>query len=259
MNQPPCIIITGAGGGIGTAILDQLLSTQEFDRYHFHALDISPPPPGTPVARVHHHQIDVADQQGIEELVTTIQETYLIAGAINGAGVLAHGPALDLQDVDLQNLLDVNVRGVINLSRAVARAMIQQSPHPIDSLSRSLLTIASNSASGPRASLAAYGASKAFASHYTRSLGLEIASAGIRCNVICPGTTKTPMVTAMWGDKDGSQEAIDGSPELYRLGIPLQRVAEPVDIAPAAAFLMSQAARHITLQELTIDGGASQR
>ncbi|WP_237225115.1 SDR family oxidoreductase [Rothia nasisuis] len=259
MNQPPCIIITGARGGIGTATLAHFLSVQEFDRYHFHALDITPPPRDAPGSRVHHHSVNVADQQCVEQLVATIQEKYLIAGAVNGAGVLAHGPALDLKEVDMQRLIDVNIRGVINVSQAVARAMIQQSPQPIDSLSRSLLTIASNSAPGPRASLAAYGASKAFASHYTRSLGLEIASAGIRCNVICPGTTKTSMVKAMWGGKDQSQKAIAGSPELYRLGIPLQRIADPADIAPAAVFLMSQDARHITLQELTIDGGATQR
>lgn len=118
-----------------------------------------------------------------------------------------------------------------------------------------ILTIASNAAVIPRAGMAAYAASKAAASSITRSLGLELGRRGVRCNVVSPGTTRTRMIEAL-----GEEEVlIDGSPTAFRTAIPLGRIAEPEDIAETVAFLGSDRARHITLQEVVIDGGASQR
>ncbi|NEE57327.1 SDR family oxidoreductase, partial [Streptomyces sp. SID8455] len=93
----------------------------------------------------------------------------------------------------------------------------------------------------------------------TKCLGLELARSGVRCNVVAPGSTDTAMQRALWTDPGAEARVIDGDPSTYRTGIPLGRIAEPADIADAVAFLASDRARHITLQELYVDGGATLR
>ncbi|WP_245966363.1 SDR family oxidoreductase [Sphaerisporangium album] len=111
---------------------------------------------------------------------------------------------------------------------------------------------------GHKAGRAEKGAPKAAATVFTKTLGLEVAAYGIRCNVLTPGSTDTPMLSALWSDHERAlQASIEGSPGVYRTGIPLGKVARPADIAEAVAFLLSSKANHITLQHLTVDGGAT--
>lgn len=119
------------------------------------------------------------------------------------------------------------------------------------------MTVASNAARTPRAEMAAYAASKAAASQLTKSLGIELAPHGIRCNVVAPGSTETPMLSSMWHDESGREATVRGRPEAYRLGIPLGRIAQPENISDAVLFLLSDEASHITLHDLTVDGGAT--
>jgi 2,3-dihydro-2,3-dihydroxybenzoate dehydrogenase len=105
--------------------------------------------------------------------------------------------------------------------------------------------------------MAAYAASKAAATSFTKTLGLELARYGIRCNVVAPGSTDTPMLTSLWADGDARRASIDGTPETYRIGIPLGRLASPDNVADAVLFLLSDRAAHITLHDLTVDGGAA--
>jgi 2,3-dihydro-2,3-dihydroxybenzoate dehydrogenase len=100
--------------------------------------------------------------------------------------------------------------------------------------------------------MAAYAASKAAAAHFTKCLGLELASSGIRCNVVSPGTTDTRMLRGL-----DASSTVPGQPELFKVGIPLGRIADPCDIAAAVRFLASDQARHITMHDLYVDGGAS--
>lgn len=93
----------------------------------------------------------------------------------------------------------------------------------------------------------------------TRCLGLELAEHGVRCNVIAPGSTLTPMQTGMWGDDQGSNRVIAGDLASHRTGIPLGKLATSDDIANAAMFLLSEQAGHITMADLYIDGGATLR
>lgn len=92
---------------------------------------------------------------------------------------------------------------------------------------------------------------------FTKSLGLELARHGIRCNVVAPGSTETPMLTSMWQDESGPKGTIEGRPEAFRVGIPLGRLARPSNIADAVVFLLSDQSSHITLHDLTVDGGAA--
>jgi 2,3-dihydro-2,3-dihydroxybenzoate dehydrogenase len=105
--------------------------------------------------------------------------------------------------------------------------------------------------------MSAYAASKAAAAMFSKCLGLEVARHGIRCNVVAPGSTDTPMLTSMWQDASGPQGTIEGRLDAFRVGIPLGRIARPLDVAAAVAFLLSEAAGHITMHTLTVDGGAA--
>src|SRR5690606_32681922 len=119
------------------------------------------------------------------------------------------------------------------------------------------VVVASNAARTPRLDMAAYAASKAAAVMFTKCLGLEVAQHGIRCNVVSPGSTDTPMQRALWSDQRGPEQVVAGDLARYRLGIPLGRIATPHDIASAVVFLLSSEARQITMQELCVDGGAT--
>ena len=122
-----------------------------------------------------------------------------------------------------------------------------------------MTVIASNAAGVPRHGMGVYAASKAAASSLTRSLGLEVAGAGIRCNVVNPGSTDTAMQRNYWGDDPGAgrRRVLAGDLSTARLGIPLGRIASPADVAEVVVFLSSPQARHVILQEIYVDGGAT--
>jgi 2,3-dihydro-2,3-dihydroxybenzoate dehydrogenase len=67
------------------------------------------------------------------------------------------------------------------------------------------------------------------------------------------------MLHSMWTEGQGAQSTIDGSPRLYKVGIPLQKLAQPEEVAEAVLFLASDRASHITMQDLYVDGGAALR
>nr|WP_082393280.1 SDR family oxidoreductase [Nocardia arizonensis] len=80
---------------------------------------------------------------------------------------------------------------------------------------------------------------------------------GIRCNTVAPGSTDTEMLRSMWTDDTGPSRTVRGDPDAFRLGIPLGKLACPEDVADAVVFLLSDRAEHITLHDLTVDGGAA--
>jgi len=171
------------------------------------------------------------------------------------AGVLHAADATTVTTEAWEDSLAINATGVFHAARATVARMARRGRG-------ALVTVASNAARTPRLDMAAYCASKAAASMFTRCLGLEVAARGVRCNVVCPGSTDTPMLRAMLGGPVASHDAaltrlIAGHPERYKLGIPLGRVASAEDIADVVLFLLSDQARHITMQEVRVDGGAT--
>ncbi|GLX97659.1 SDR family oxidoreductase [Herbidospora sp. NBRC 101105] len=223
-------LVTGSSGGIGSAVAERLAG----DGYTVVGLDA-----------------DVTSPEQVEAFVDRVEnETGPIGALVNSAGVLRPGRAVDLSDADWADTLAVNASGVFHVSRAVARRMIPRR-------SGSIVTVASNASRTARQNMAAYAASKAAATAFTKCLGLELAEFGIRCNVVAPGSTDTPMLTGLWDGADALRTSVEGAPGAYRVGIPLGRVASPSDVADAVAFLLSDRAAHITLQDLTVDGGAS--
>lgn len=242
--------LTGAGGGIGAA-LARLLHASGCVVV---ATDLAPPQLELPAGpRLHSATLDVTDSAAIDALVSRVERDIgPIRFGINVAGTLQTGTVENTDDAEWRRVFAVNADGVFHVSRALARVMKPRRQG-------ALVTVSSNAAGVPRHGMAAYAASKAAATMFTRCLGLELAPHGIRCNIVAPGSTRTPMQTGMWADESGERRVIDGLPEHYKAGIPLGKLAEPEDVARAVLFLLSDEAGHIALSDLYVDGGATLR
>ncbi|TVL89694.1 2,3-dihydro-2,3-dihydroxybenzoate dehydrogenase [Streptomyces sp. SAJ15] len=255
-------LVTGAGQGIGEAVAHALATLGA----RVAATDRSPDgvaalaeswakeraasgASGTITA----YELDVADGAAVEATVETVErELGPVDTLVNVAGILRTAEAVELTDQDWADTFAVNTTGVFHTSRAVAARMAARR-------SGCIVTVGSNAAGVPRTGMAAYAASKAAATMFTKCLGLELARSGVRCNVVAPGSTDTPMQRQLWTGPQSSRRVVDGDPASYRTGIPLGRLAQPQDIADAVVFLASDRARHITMQDLYVDGGATLR
>lgn len=241
-------LVTGAGGGIGRALVALLVESG----VTVVATDLASPEPWLS-APVHAEALDVTDAAAVEALVARVErEIGPIAFGLNVAGVLQSGTVETITDEAWRRVFAVNADGVFHLSRALARVMTPRRHGAI-------VTVSSNAAGVPRHAMAAYAASKAAATMFTRCLGLELAPAGIRCNIVAPGSTLTPMQTGMWADDQGAQRVIAGMPEQFKAGIPLGKLATPEDVAHAVMFLLSDQAGHVAMSDLYVDGGATLR
>ena len=242
------VLVTGAAGGIGRAVLEALLA--EGMRVISTDLDVSG------IAAADHLRalpLDVTDSAAVDALVARVEaEEGPIDACASLAGILATGLVSETDDAAWRRVFAVNTDGVFHLGRAMARVMAPRGRGAI-------VVVSSNAAGIPRHAMAAYAASKAATTMFARCLGLELAPHGIRCNVVAPGSTLTPMHTGMWADEQGAARVIAGLPEQFKTGIPLGKLATPEDIADAVAFLLSDHAGHITMADLYIDGGATLR
>jgi 2,3-dihydro-2,3-dihydroxybenzoate dehydrogenase len=247
-------LVTGAAGGIGEAVVRALAAEGvAVAAVDANAGALNPLVEELSEAghRVRGFVADVASSTEVDTVVERAErELGPIGYLVNAAGVLRVGAGASLTDDDWDTTFAVNATGVFHVSRAVANRMIPRGAGAI-------VTLASNAARTPRWNMAAYAASKAAASSFTKCLGLELAKHGIRGNVVAPGSTDTPMLTSLWAGGDASRVSVEGSPETFRVGIPMGRLARPADVAGAVLFLLSDRAAHITLQDLTVDGGAA--
>lgn len=243
--------VTGAAGGIGQQLVRQLLAAGST----VVASDVKAPViEGAPASgRLLAHALDVSDGDAVTQLVRRIEaEAGPIELGVNVAGVLSGTLAADTSDAEWRRVFAVNCDGVFHVGRALAQAMQPRGRGAI-------VTVGSNAAGVPRHAMSAYAASKAAATMFTRCLGLELAPHGVRCNIVAPGSTLTPMQTGMWADEHGAERVIAGLPGLYKAGIPLRKLATPADIANAVMFLLSDQAGHIAMSDLYVDGGATLR
>ncbi|WP_439656007.1 2,3-dihydro-2,3-dihydroxybenzoate dehydrogenase [Lentzea sp. HUAS TT2] len=247
-------VVTGAAGGMGVEIARALA----LRGLAVAAVDNDAEQLGVCVEKlrgenlnVHGFPADVTDGAEVEAVVERVeQELGPIDYLVNAAGVLRVAEVTELSEEDWSRTFQVNTNGVFLTSRAVARRMVPRR-------SGAIVTVASNSASTARVGMGAYAASKAASTMFTKCLGLEVARYGIRCNLVAPGSTDTPMLRALWNGGDATATSIEGKLDAYRVGIPLRKLARPADVANAVLFLLSDQAAHVTMHDLTVDGGAT--
>jgi 2,3-dihydro-2,3-dihydroxybenzoate dehydrogenase len=238
------IWVTGAGQGIGrqVALRFQQAGAEVIglDRQ----FDDAPYPFRTQL-------LDIADPVQVERVCRRLlNEEPRVDVLVNGAGVLRLGASEALSIEDWHACMDVNVSGPFYLFRQLVPVFREQRGGAI-------VSIASNAAHVPRMQMAAYCASKAALVALNHCIGLELSGYGVRCNLVSPGSTDTPMLRAMLVDEAGFKRTIAGLPAQHKLGIPLGKIATPDEIANAVLFLASDMASHITLQDLVVDGGAT--
>ena len=185
------------------------------------------------------HQGNVTDRDSATGIVKQVQENLgTIDILVNNAGITRDNLLLRMKDEEFDDVIEVNLMGTFNLTRAVGRGMLKQR-------SGVILNIASVVGLMGNAGQANYAASKAGVIGFTKSVARELAPRGVRCNAIAPGFIRTDMTDALTEDQIG----------VLQSQIPLARLGEPDDIAGVALFLVSPAACYITGQVLAVDGG----
>ncbi|HDV8368617.1 MULTISPECIES: 2,3-dihydro-2,3-dihydroxybenzoate dehydrogenase [Bacillus cereus group] len=248
------VLVTGAAQGIGSVVAKMFLergATVIAVDQNEEGLNVLLNQNELNKTRMKTFRLDVSNSAAVEDMVNHIaNEIAPIDILINVAGVLRMGPIHSLSDEDWNKTFSVNTTGVFNMSRAVSKNMMLRK-------SGAIVTVGSNAANTPRMEMAAYAASKAATTMFMKCLGLELAAYNIRCNLVSPGSTETEMQRLLWADENGAKNIIVGSQNTYRLGIPLQKIAQPSEVAEAVLFLASDRASHITMHNLCVDGGAT--
>lgn len=244
MFQDQVVWVTGAGRGIGHAVARAFLS--EGARVWGLDRQFAEPLPGARTLT-----LDLCDAQAVQAVCReALQLDARIDVLVHAAGVLRMGQTDELSVEDWRVCLDTNVSAAFYLLNALMPQFKRQRHGAI-------VTVASNAAHVPRLGMSAYCASKAAVRSFSQCVALELAPYGVRCNVVSPGTTDTPMLVDMGLDAQGIQQTVAGLPAQYKLGIPLGKVATTEDIAQAVLFLASKRAGHVTMQDLVVDGGAT--
>lgn len=193
-----------------------------------------------PTAQVGGISPDLSDLSSVKDAFEGVVSLYgSIDILVNNAGMSDSTPFLSYTEETFDKVMDLNVKGVFNASRAAAEQMEKQRKGVILSTS-SMVSIVGQSTGF------SYPASKFAVNGMTVSLARELGSKGIRVNAVAPGITQTDMM------KSVPKEVID--PLVAK--IPLGRMGQPEDIANAFAFLASQDASYITGVVLSVDGMA---
>ncbi|PHM60584.1 2,3-dihydro-2,3-dihydroxybenzoate dehydrogenase [Xenorhabdus stockiae] len=194
--------------------------------------------------------LDVSDDGSVQKICPPLLKENGLDVLVNGAGILRLGSAETLSREDWESSINVNAGAAFNLFKILI-------PHFQRQRSGNIVSIVSNAAHVPRVNMAVYCASKAAMRSLCLSVGLELAPFGVRCNIVSPGSTLTPMLEGMLNGDIAHQRLIHGITEQFKLGIPLGKIAQPDEIANVILFLASEQASHITLQDIVIDGGAT--
>jgi NAD(P)-dependent dehydrogenase (short-subunit alcohol dehydrogenase family) len=240
-------LITGAASGIGRAIAERFaregaaVSFADVDDARGEAAAREIAGVGGR-ARWTHLDVTLADdcERGVAETVAAFGGLDVL---VNCAGIIRRATVADLHEEDWDRVMDVNVKSVFLMSRAAL-------PH-LAAARGNIVNLASGwgLAAGPRA--AAYCASKGAVVLLTKAMAMDHGPQGVRVNCLCPGDTDTPMLR-----EEARQLGVTDAEFLAEAARrPLRRIARPEEIAEAAVFLASDAARFVTGVVLVVDGG----
>lgn len=174
-------------------------------------------------------------QKLIEEVTKDFSSIDIL---VNNAGITKDNLLMRMSEEDFDKVIEVNLKSIFNMTKAVQRTMLKQRKGSIVNMS-SVVGVKGN------AGQANYAASKAGMIGFSKSVALELGSRNIRCNVIAPGFIETEMTDKL------DEKTVEG----WRKAIPLKRGGSPEDIANACVFLGSDLSAYITGQVINVDGG----
>ena len=237
------VIITGASRGIGKGIAQVFvkhganiaftyLSSDEKARALEEELSVNN-------SKVKGYKSDASNFEAAQKLASDVLEEFgSIDVLVNNAGITKDGLLMRMSEEDFDRVMNINMKSVFNMTKAVLRTMLRQRNGSIINMS-SVVGVKGN------AGQANYSASKAAINGFTKSTALELGSRNIRCNSIAPGFIETEMTEALGEDQV----------QQWRNKIPLKRGGTTEDIANATLFLASDMSAYVTGQVLHVCGG----
>lgn len=185
------------------------------------------------------YQSNAADYNQAQELAEEVAKEFgTIDVLINNAGITKDNLLMRISEEDFDKVIEVNLKSVFNMTKAVQRTMLKQRKGSIINMS-SVVGVKGN------AGQSNYAASKAGIIGFSKSIALELGSRNIRSNVIAPGFIETEMTGVL------DEKIVQG----WRDAIPLKRGGQPEDVANACVFLASDLSAYITGQVINVDGG----
>jgi len=235
-------LVTGAAQGIGRAVAlvlarngaDIVVSDINLEKAEETAKEIEGIGPKAMAIRV-----NVANPGDVEGMVDAVLERFgRIDILVNNAGIARDKLILRMTEEDWDAVLNINLKGTFNCTKAVVKQMSKQR-------SGKIVNIASVSGEMGNPGQANYSASKAGVIGFTKTIAREFAQRGINVNAIAPGYIQTPMTEAL---PEKAKE------ELKRM-IPVERLGQPEDVAEAVLFLVSESSSYITGHVLNVNGG----
>ncbi|MEP3090595.1 MAG: 3-oxoacyl-[acyl-carrier-protein] reductase [Nonlabens ulvanivorans] len=185
------------------------------------------------------YKSNAASFQESQDLVVQVVEDFgTVDILINNAGITKDNLLMRISEEDFDQVIEVNLKSVFNMTKAVQRTMLKKRSGSIINMS-SVVGVKGN------AGQTNYAASKAGIIGFSKSVALELGSRNIRCNSIAPGFIETEMTVKL------NEDVVQG----WRDAIPLKRGGSPVDVANACVFLGSDLSTYVTGQTLNVDGG----
>lgn len=185
------------------------------------------------------YKSDASIMNNAEALIEDVKETFgSIDILVNNAGITKDNLLMRMSEEDFDRVLEVNLKSIFNMTKAVQRTMLKQRSGSIINMT-SVVGVKGN------AGQSNYAASKAGVIGFTKSVALELGSRNIRCNAIAPGFIETEMT-----EKLDEKVIAD-----WRSSIPLKRGGTPEDVANVTVFLASEMSAYVTGQVLHVCGG----
>ena len=232
-------IVTGAGGGLGKQHALELARrgakvVVNYNKSKEAALEVANECGGVAV------QADVGTIEGCEALILAAEAVGPIDILVNNAGITDDALLMRMTDEQWDEVMTVNAGGPFRMCRAVIPKMVRNR-------SGSIVNLVSISAFRGNPGQVNYAASKAAVLALTRSLAKEVSRRGVRVNAVAPGFIETEMTSVL------PDALLEGA----KKAIPMRRLGQPDDIAPAVRFLVGPGAAYITGHCLVVDGGLS--
>ena len=237
------VIITGASRGIGKGIAEVFAQQGANIAFTYRSSDEKAKSLEEELSangcKVKGYKSDASNFDAAQKLAADVLEEFgSIDVLVNNAGITKDGLLMRMSEDDFDSVMDINMKSVFNMTKAVLRPMLKQRKGSIINMS-SVVGVKGN------AGQSNYSASKAAINGFTKSTALELGSRNIRCNSIAPGFIETEMTEAL------EEEQINE----WRNSIPLKRGGTTEDIANATLFLASDMSAYVTGQVLHVCGG----
>ena len=231
-------VVTGGGSGIGAAIAQSLAGRGAdvvvADRDESAASRVAEAIGGKA------HQVDVTDRNQVRAMFTGLAQPPRVL--VTCAGGARRTPALEVDEELFAETINLNAGGFWRCTQEAAQRCLEACT------GLSVVHIASSLHRGPAPELSHFAAAKAASITLVRCLAQELAPYGVRVNGVIPGPVETPTTTPIWDAQPQLREALKNK-------LPLARIGDPVDIAPAVIWLASDEAAWVTGSILTVDGG----